>query len=359
MGKQEKTQRSIKRLVDFIKLMQVRKSASSPLPSASINSPPQPSSSQSPPTIPQTLSNPKIENSPQSPITSTDQTSYLITPSFSVSLNDRASPTSKQRSKCPIPISCQATAPSLKSTNHTSLSKKSLNQEGPTNLLVVKPTTKATLQLSTINCRPRPAVTLPSRPASSSPTPCSSVVTIVRGRPPAQSQRSTALSARKGSSPSRASISWTERPSTAESPGPSSHAVNSASINNQPADLQQKAYSHPTMITSKLATSTCKSQGPPADQQRRQRASMAAPASTGQQEPAPSSTHCSQAITGPISSPIVHASHEVSAQTTETVRSCDNSSVVWNTSSWSPANNQAAQQQSSSSGAPSRDSSST
>ncbi|XP_014474987.1 PREDICTED: serine/arginine repetitive matrix protein 1-like isoform X2 [Dinoponera quadriceps] len=360
LGKQEKTQRSIKRLVDFIKLMQVRKSESSPPPSASISSPPRPSLSQSPPTTARTSSNPRTGSLAQPPITSNDKTSSQhVTPSFSASLSDRALPTSKPRNKCPTPTSCQT--PSLKSTNHTSSSKKSPSQvEGPISLLAIKPTTKAILQLSTINCRPRPAAALPSRPASSSPTPCSSAVTTVRGRPPAQSQHSTALSARKGFSPSaRATISWSERPTTAGSPGPSSRAINSASVSSQPADPLQKLYSHPTATASSrvASTSTLKSQGPPsADQQRRARASIAVLGSTGRQEP--SSTHCSQAITGPISSPIVRASHEVSAQTSETAHSCGNSSAVW--SSWSSRASQAAQQQqSSSSGAPSRGSSST
>lgn len=341
--------------------MQLRKSASSPLPTASVSCLSQPSSSQSHQTIPQTSTNPKTASFPQSIQSSNDMMSYHVIPSFSISTNDQASPTSKQKIRCPTPISCQAPVSNMKNTNHISSSRKSPNQsEGSTNLLAVKATPKAAPQFSTINCRPRPIATLPSKPVSSSPIPCSSAVIIVRNRPiPAQSQDSAVSSARKGFSPSRTTISWTERPSTAESPGPSSHAANSVSTSNQSADPLQKSYCH--LTATRAATSNCKSQGQPSDQQRKQRISTVVVASTGKQDPAtPSSTHCSQAITGPISSPIVHASsHDASAQTTETVRSCDSNFAVRSTNSWSRANSQTSQQQSSSSGALSRGSSST
>lgn len=340
----------------------MRKNVSSPPASASISCPPRPSSSQSPQTIPQTPTNPKTTSIPRSSIPTNDKTSYLATPSFSV--NDRASPTSNQMTRCPTPISCQAQA-SLKSTSHISSSRRSPSRpEGPISLLAVKPTTKVTPHFSTINCQPRPVAVLPSRPASSSPTPSSSVVTTVRSRPlPAQSQHSTVSLARKGFSPSRVTISWTERPSTAESPGPSSHAVNSASISSQSADPPPRSYCHLT-ATPRAATIGCKSQSQSAADQQRKIISTLVPAGTRQQEPAPSSTHCSQAITGPISSPIVHASHEASAQTTEIAHCCDNSSAARNASSsssnWSRANSQISQQQQSgTSGAPSRGSSST
>lgn len=342
--------------------MQMKKHASSPPVSASISCQPQPSLSQSPPT-PQTTppTNPKAASFPRSSISINDRMSYLATPSFSVSTNDRASPTSNQTNRCPTPTSCQARA-SPKSTSHISSSRRSPSRPDaiPISLLAVKPTTNTRVHSSTINCQPHPVAVLPSRPASSLPTPCSSVVTAVRRPLPAQSQHSTASSARKAAfSPSRATISWTERPSTAESPGPSSRAVSSASISSQSTDPPPRSYCH-LMVTPRTVTVSCKSQSRSADQHRRRIPTVVA-ASASQPEPAPSSTHCSQAITGPISSPVVHrASHgEASAQTTEIIRSYDSSFAARN--SWSRAANSltSQQQQPSSGGAPSRDSSST
>lgn len=352
LGKQEKTQKSIKRLVDFIKLMQLKKSASSPLPSASITCLPQPSSSQSPQTIPllQTSSNQKAVNSS---ISNNDKTSHLITIT-STSIHDRTSPTSKQRSRCHTPTSCPAPLSSQKNTNHISSSRKSPNRlEGPISLLAVKPKTKTAPQFSTINCRPVAA--LPFRPASTpSPTPCSTIVTSARNRTIAQlpSTVSPYQNCQILLTPSRTTINWTEQPSTAESPGPNFQAANSVSIS-QP-DQSQKPYCL-SMATARTAA-TNQSQS---DQRRKQQQRISTVVASTGQESALSSTHCSQAIISPILSPVVHASYEASAQTIETVRSCDNSSAVRSTS-WNRANSQtASQQQSSSSGAPSRGSLST
>ncbi|XP_077264853.1 uncharacterized protein LOC143898926 isoform X2 [Temnothorax americanus] len=361
LGKQEKTQRSIKRLVDFIKLIQLRKNASSPPPSTSISCLPQPSSSRSPQTIspPQTSTNQKTSvSSPRSSIPNTDKTPYIATITPSITIHDRASLMSK-KTRCPTPTNCPVPPSSQKSINHISSSRKSPSRlEGPISLLAVKPKTKTAPQFSTINCRPVAA--LPFRPASnpSSPIPCSTIVTTVRNKPIVQPR--TTVSPYQNCqilfTPSRTTISWTEQPSTAGSPGPNSHTANSTSIS-QP-DQPQKSYCLLTAIPRGAATNSNGQNQP--DQRRKQqqqrRISTIVAASIDQET---SSTHCSQAITSPIPSPVVHTSHEAPAQTTETARSCDSSSVARNTN-WSCTSSQTAnQQQSSSSGALSRGSSST
>lgn len=349
LGKQEKTQKSIKRLVDFIKLVQLRKNASSPPSSASISCLPQPSSSRSPQTIspPQTSTNQKRASSPRSLIPNTDKTPHIAT--ITSSINDPASPMSK-KTRCPTPTNCPAPTSSQKSINHTSLSRKSPTRlEGPVSLLAVKPKTKTTPQFSTTNCRPIAA--LPFKPASnpSSPIPCSTIVTTVRNKPIVQSQSiSPYQNCQILFTPSRATISWTEQPSTAGSPGPNSHAANSVSIS-QP-DQPQKSYCLLT-ATPRIAVTSSNGQSQ-SDQRRKQQQRATVVASTGQET---SSTHCSQAITSPIPSPIVHVSHE--AQTIETVRSCDSNSAAKSTN-WT-SSQIASQQQSSSSGVLSRDSSNT
>lgn len=348
LGKQEKTQKSIKRLVDFIKLMQLRKSASSPTPSASVTCPPQPSSSQSPQTVPllQTSSNQKAVNSS---ILNNDKTSHLVTLASSTNIRDRTSPISKQRSKCHTPTNCPAPLSSQKNTNHILSSRKSPNRlEGPISLLAVKPKTKTAPQFSTIN---RPVAALPFRAACTPSSPTPSTVTCARNKRIAHLPIiSPYQNCQILLTPSRATINWTERPSTAESPGPNFQAANSVSIS-QP---DQKPYCLSLAMPRTTATNESQS-----DQRRKQQQRISTVVANTGQEPALSSTHCSQAIISPILSPIVHASYEASAQTIETIRSCDNSSAVRNTS-WNCTNSQTvSQQQSSASGAPSRGSLST
>lgn len=357
LGKQEKTQRSIKRLVDFIKLIQLRKNTCSPPSSASISCLPQPSSSRSPRTIspPQTSTNQKTASSPRSSIPNTDKTPYIATITSSITTHDRASPMSK-KTRCLTPTNCPVPPSSQKSINHISSSKKSPTRlEGPISLLAVNPKTKTAPQFSTTNCRPVAA--LPFRPASnpSSPIPCSTIVTTVRHKPIVQphSTMSPYQNCQILFTPSRTTISWTEQPSTAGSPGPNSHAANSVSIS-QPEVQPQKSY---CLLTATRVAATSSNDQVQPDQLRKQQQRLSTVVANIDQET--SSTHCSQAITSPIPSPIVHASHEVSAQTTETVRSCDNSSAARNTN-WSCTNSQtASQQQSSASDVLSRDSSST
>ncbi|XP_011868121.1 PREDICTED: uncharacterized protein LOC105562151 isoform X4 [Vollenhovia emeryi] len=358
LGKQEKTQRSIKRLVDFIKLIQLRKNTPPPS-SASISCLPQPSSSRSTRTISpsQTSTSPKTASSPRSSITSTDKPPYFAITS---SITTHASPMSKKTrlSPVPTPTNCPVPPSNQKSINHISSSRKSPSRlEGPISLLAVKPKNQAAPQFSTTNCRPVAA--LPFRPASnpSSPIPCSTIVTTVRNKPIVQSH-STVSSYQNCQilfTPSRTTISWTEQPSTAESPGPNSHAAtNSVSIS-QP-DQAQKSYCLLTAMP-KTAMTSSSGQDQPDQRRKQQQRRVATIVASADQET--SSTHCSQAITSPIPSPMVHASHEASAQTTETVLSCGSSSAARSTS-WSCTSSQtASQQQSSSSGALSRASSST
>ncbi|XP_011055870.1 PREDICTED: uncharacterized protein LOC105146921 isoform X2 [Acromyrmex echinatior] len=352
LGKQEKTQKSIKRLVDFIKLMQLRTNTSSPLSSASTSCLHQPSSSQSPPTIspPQTSTNQKTANSL---ILNTEyKTPHIVTITSSVITHDQASPTSK-KTRCPTPINCPVPS-SQKSINHTSSSRKSPSRlEGPISLLAVKPKTKITPQFSTTNCRPVAALpfrALCSNP--SSPIPCSTIVTTIRNKPIVQSHSmSPYQNCQILFTPSQTTISWTEQPSMVGSPGPNLHAANSVLIS-QP-DQPQKSYCLLT-ATPRIVSPSSNDQDQLDLRRKLQQRRISVVRSTDQEI---SSTHCSQAIISPIPSPVVHVSHE--AQTTETVRSCDSSSAVKNMN-WDYTSNQiASQQQSSSSGALSHDSSST
>jgi len=361
LGKQEKTQRSIKRLVDFIKLIQLRKRASSPMPSVSTSCLPQPSSSQSP-QIPPSQTTQKATSLLRSSISSNNKTPCLATLTLSsTNSRDRVSPTFiKQKTRCLTPTS-PAILSSQKSTNHILSSRKSPSRlEGPISLLAVKSKTKTAPQFSITKYLP---VTLPLKVAStpSSPTPYSStIVTTVKSRTTVQSQRSIASPPYQNCqilfSPSRTTTNWIELPSTAENPGPSSHAANFVSINQ--LDVPQKPYYPFTMP--KTATSSCNNDQDQPDQSRKQQPQQRIStivASTGQ-EPVLSSTRCSQAITSPIPSPVVHMSHEV--QTIEIIRSCDSNFAV-QSMNWSNnrANSQTSQQQSSSSGVPLRDSSNT
>ncbi|XP_011648375.1 uncharacterized protein LOC105434363 isoform X2 [Pogonomyrmex barbatus] len=355
LGKQEKTQRSIKRLVDFIKLIQLRKNTSSPPSSESISCPLQPSSSRSQ-TIspPQMSTNQKTTRSPRSSIPNTDKIQYIATITSSTSTHDRASPMSKKTSRSPTPTNCPTPPSNQKSINHISLSRKSPSRlEGPISLLAVKPKTKTAPQFSTTNCRPVAA--LPFRPVSnpSSPIPCSTIITTVRNKPIAQSHSTMSpyQNCQILFAPSRTTISWTERPSTAGSPGSNSHAANSVSINQ--TDQPQKSYCLLT-ATPRVAATSNNDQDQP-DQRKKQQQQTTVVINVDQE---PSSTHCSQAITSPIPSPIVHVSHE--AQTTEIVRSYDSNLVVRSTNQNCTSNQTTvSQQQSSSNGTLSRGSSST
>ena len=353
LGKQEKTQKSIKRLVDFIKLMQLRTNTSSPLSSASTSCLHQPSSSQSP-TIspPQTLTNQKTANSLM--LNTEYKTPHIVTITSSVITHDQASPTSK-KTRCPTPINCPIPS-SQKSINHTSSSRKSPSRlEGPISLLAVKPKTKITPQFSTTNCRP--VATLPFRALCSnpsSPIPCSTIVTTIRNKPIVQSHSmSPYQNCQILFTPSQTTISWTEQPSMVGNPGPNLHAANSVLIS-QP-DQPQKSYCLLT-ATPRIVSPSNNGQDQLDLRRKLQQQRISVVRSTDQ-EISSSPTHCSQAIISPIPSPVVHVSHE--AQTIETVRSCDSSSAVKNMN-WSYTSNQtASQQQSSSSGALSHDSSST
>ncbi|XP_020289676.1 cyclin-dependent kinase 12-like isoform X3 [Pseudomyrmex gracilis] len=352
LGKQEKTQKSIKRLVDFIKLIQARKNTSSPVPSASTSCPPQPSSSRSPQTTPppQSSTNQKAANSLPSSIPNNDsKTSCPATLTISTSIHDRASPTFKQEIKCLAPTNCPVAPSSKKNINHISLSKQSNRLGGAISLVTVKPTTKTTLPpLAQVT-------TFSSSQAKASP----GATTSVKSKSVKESHRYTvSLYQNCQILLPRTSITWTERPSMAESPGPSSHVENSVSIS-QP-DSPQRTYclstaTPKTTMTSKYSTD----QSQPDQQKRQEQQRTSTVVVNTEQEPALSCTQFSQTVTSPIPSPVVYASHEASAQTTETIRSSDSSSAAQCTN-LNPENNQTiSQQQSSSSGALSRDSSST
>lgn len=363
MGKQEKTQKSIKRLVDFIKLIQLRKNTLSPPPqstSSAISCPPQTSSSHSPP-FPSTSQ--KTTTTPPSSIPNNNKTSHLATLTVSTSTHDRTSPTSESKITCPAPTNCPVALPSNQKSNHSSSvtsSRKSPNRlEGTLgSLLTVKPNIKTVPKFPApvlLNDSIGPSSTIP-------PSPCSTIVTSVRSKSnaPSHSTASPYQNCQILFSPSRTTISWTERPSTAESPG-SIHATSSPT--SQQPDPQQKSYCLPIATLKAAVTSSCSTGQSQLDHRRiqeQQRVSFVMVSSRQDPAPLPSSTHCSQAITSPIPSAIVHASHEASAQTIETIRSCDSISVAESTN-WCRASSQTAtsQQQSSSSDVASPSSSST
>ncbi|KAL0111805.1 hypothetical protein PUN28_013174 [Cardiocondyla obscurior] len=347
LGKQEKTQKSIKRLVDFIKLIQLRKNTSSPPSSTSVSCLPRPSSSRSPKTISpsQTSSSQKTTSSSRSPILNPDKTPHIATITSSIT-HDQASAISK-KSRCPTPTNCPVPPSSQKNVNHISSSRKSPNRlEGPVSLLAVKPKIKTA---SATNCRPVAA--LPFRPTASPSPP--TVVTAVKNKPIAQphSTISPYQNCQILFTPSRTTISWTEQPSTAGSSN--SRATNSVTISQ--SDQPQKSYC--LLTATPRVTKTSRNGQDQLDQRRKQQWRISTVVTGTDQET--SSTHCSQAITSPISSPVVYASHEVSAQMIETARSCDGNSATKN-ANWSCTSNQtASQQQSNSSGVLSHGSSST
>lgn len=311
--------------------MQLRKSGDSPHPSASVNFLPQLSSSQSPPIASTSRTLGLLQ---QSTVT-IEKVPCPTPPSSSTSCLDRVSPMSTEQSlKCPTPISYQSPVFNQKSINHTLSLKKSQNQLEER---VSLPTTKITPQCSTINCQPHQATTLAFRQKSPSPTPlCSLVnscltpsVVTVRSKQTAQYQPSIGSSTLR-ISPSRPSISWNDQLSTEESPEPGSQGINSVSIS---CDLPepQKSYCLPTIVQNPINSYKLQSQ----PSQRKQPCSVVVQ-STGQ-EPVVFSTHCSQAITSPISSPIILENQETSAQLTKISQSVGSSCIIKATS-WNQAN---------------------
>ena len=161
MGKQEKTQKSIKRLVDFIKLMQHRKETSCPPPSDSTNCPPQRSSSRSPQVPFQPSTSQITHQTHNQPDVNT-----LKSPSSTNSPNPEASPTSNQNLLSPIATNCQLVATN---SNLTSSSKKSQRQSTLEDQKVDKslqPSTDKqkpqTCQSLTINCQALAATAPPT-----------------------------------------------------------------------------------------------------------------------------------------------------------------------------------------------------
>lgn len=323
LGKQEKTQRSIKRLVDFIKLMQVRKSGDSPAASVSASFPLQPSSSHSP----QTTSLHQPSTSRKSDLhhrasPNNERATHPILPSSSISCPDRASPTSGQNLKCPTPISCQSAVPSQKNISHTSSSKKSQNHP---EVQASPPTSKVVPQCSTINCKPHQVTTLVLRTKSLSPSPNTSLVTV-RSKLAVQYPLSTASSIQK-TPPALPNTSWNDRPSTAESPRLNNHEPSSVSTNCDLPEPQTSCYPRTMQNQGNSYKLDCQLT------QRKQPASVVIQ-SIGHQESVVFSTHCSQAITSPISSPIILANHETLVQATKTAQPSGNSCIV-KTTNWS------------------------
>lgn len=327
--------------------MQLRKSGDSPPPpSASVSFPPQLSSSQSPPIA----STSRMSGPLQQSVVTIEKVPCPTPPSSSTSCLDQASPTSTaQNRKCPTPISYQSPVFSQKNINHTLSSKRSQNHlEEQASLL------KTTPQCSTINCQPHQATTLAFRPKSLSPTPLCSLISncltpsivTVRSKQTAQYRPST-VSSTPRISPSRQNTNWNEQLSMEESPRPGSKE-GSVSIHCEPPEPQKSCYL-PAIVQNPI--SSYKLQNQPS--QRKQPCSVVVQ-STGQ-EPVVFSTHCSQAITSPISSPIILENHETSAQLTKISQSVGNSCIIKATN-WNQANEMS---QSNYSVVPSQNSSST
>lgn len=318
--------------------MQLRKSGDSPAPLGSVNFLPRPSSSHSPRTMsPQQPSTSRMSDLLQ-PSASSEKTTCPTPPSSSINCHDRTSPISTgQNLKCPTPIRYHH-SPVLNPTSisHTLSSRRSQNQqEGQ----FCPSKTKVTQQCSTTSCQSHQATSLAFRRKSLSPTPhCSLVnscptpsVVTARSKQIAQYPRSIESSIQR-ISPSRPNISWSDRRSTVESPEPNSQEANSVPISCDPSK-PQKSYCLPTIIQNPINSYKSQSQR----NQRRQPASSVVVPSTGQ-DPVVFSTHCSQAITSPISSPIILESHETLAQVTKIPPRSIGSSCIVKTASWNQAN---------------------
>ncbi|XP_014606321.1 PREDICTED: PH domain-containing protein DDB_G0287875-like isoform X2 [Polistes canadensis] len=278
LGKQERTQKSIKRLVDFIKLMQLRKDTCSPPRSESDSYHPRPFSSQSPrvmsPPPPQTTSTRQsVQQSHQEPTSSNQRTitatvTVLADPilrSSSTICHSQTSATCNQSPSCHIPTSCQSvTMSNQKSISHTSSLRRSKNQsEGPasssSNLPPLEHNQKGRVfqRSSTPNSQPRlstnhtftprsPSPTLPSTLKSISPSRSTEVVVK---KQIGQYQGSIASSIPKNSPLLPATIRWNDRSATARSPEPADNREsNSVSIiYDQQQETRGYSYPHTTV----------------------------------------------------------------------------------------------------------------
>ncbi|XP_066598312.1 serine/arginine repetitive matrix protein 1-like isoform X2 [Prorops nasuta] len=302
LGKQERTQRSIKRLVDFIKLMQLRKSTASPPPSPSVSYHRPPISSQSPrtPSPPQPSTSHR-QSHPQQPIISSSPkivaaiaatTAIRIPTSSLISCPRQTSPISSKSPSPPTRSNCPSTADSRRNINHTSSSRRSQIQ--PEN----QQRSKAFQQTTITSCQPRQAATAPEHSPASPEHPCSSTSPSTQLDVHAGSPRIAPSPLSIASFPQKAPrmiISSSGPPTTAES---LSNGRSSASIScDQPE--QPRSFCLPTTPSQINWKQT------PASP-RRPEVSVISAIGQGR---VVYSTHCSQAITSPIPSPIILTNH--------------------------------------------------
>ncbi|XP_034947175.1 rho GTPase-activating protein gacZ-like isoform X3 [Chelonus insularis] len=306
LGKQEKTQKLIKRLVDFIKLMQLHPNSTS----ASTSSHPQPTSSQShliqssqpPLSLHQNkLSSPLPSPSPTSSSVPSTIPSPIHLSSSTNSPHNPVSPHSfNQNPESPSTIHCQLSTHNQKN-NNTSSSKKF-----PTPALVVSSaslTNSKFNQLLATNYHqsPRNQVSLSPKKANQtlSTVPHSSMINlqavslsqpfeITGSPPPARFPDSTVLQQWKSQKTS--SVTWNHH-----------HRLQHQSMNESNVkvtlehELNQQKFDSPSTIISSQQPSwklPNNSRSPPLLNQRQVH-----------------STHCSQAIKSPISSPAVLINH--------------------------------------------------
>ncbi|XP_015593393.1 mucin-5AC isoform X4 [Cephus cinctus] len=394
LGKQEKTQRSIKRLVDFIKLMQLtRDNTSCPTSSASTSFHRQPSSSQSPPI--QSPPTPQDKKSPQAsmPVLTTipplpvQEPSHVQQPpttgnnsktptprSFSISSPvSRVSPTSSRSPKCPTPTSCPSTIPATtgtaatnrKSINPISSLRKSQSQVGCTESVDCSNSNSntpppqlqplATRQISVVNQKSKinplastssqvqpttsQGLTISRKLRMSNDLPIQAHVESTPTRPTSPSiitiqgvgkslpivafQRSTdsvpqkqAISQSQGSTttvPSHQTRLTVESRKASVNRG----AQNTKSCESLKSERQSCAL---TETVSNNSAMTClsnnwKFQGSQTARKTVSSSPMGALRGTGRAQTV-YSTHCSQAINGPISSPVILARNHENRQTT-------------------------------------------
>nr|KAF7429451.1 hypothetical protein H0235_005849 [Vespula pensylvanica] len=340
LGKQERTQKSIKRLVDFIKLMQLRKGTCSPPRSESDSFHPRPSSSQSPRVTspPPTTSTRQLVQSQQE-LTSSNQRTIMATvtvvadPILRSSSTICHSQTSVTCSQSHMPINYQSVTFNQKSISHTSSLKRSqIQSEGPLSLpSELNQKDRVFQPSSTPNCQPRPdtnhAFTLRS-PSPNHPSilrsisPSRSAEVVIRRQPIEQYQLSTVSSIPKNSPLLPATVLWNDQPTMARSPELDSLESSSVSIiYDQQQETRSLSYPLTTVAQSQPNNSQC--QTVPTQKRRFSEVGQRI-----EHDQVAYSTLSSQATTPPMSSPTIppSSSHEppVIIQTTKTAQTCTN-----------------------------------
>ncbi|XP_046820723.1 uncharacterized protein LOC124425020 isoform X4 [Vespa crabro] len=345
LGKQERTQKSIKRLVDFIKLMQLRKGTCSPPRSESDSFHPQPSSSQSPRVTspPPTTSTRQLVQSQQE-LTSSNQRTIMATVtvvadpilrSSSTICHSQTSATCSRSPSCHMPTNYQSVAFNQKSINHTSSLKRSQNQlEGPLSLpSELNQKGRVFQRSSTPNCQPRPgtnhAFTLRS-PSPNHPSTLKSIspnrsAEVVVKRQTGQYQPSTVSSIPKNSPLLPATVRWNDQPTMARSPELDNQGSSSVSIIYE-QQQETRSFSYPLTTVAQSQQNSSQCQTVPTQKRR-----FSVVGQRIEHDQVAYSTLSSQATTPPVSSPTIppSSSHEPPViQTTKTVQTCTNNRIA-------------------------------